>query len=434
MDSMAAPTATIVGAPTVCAATVRCRSPDCRYLAARSSDTCCRACAARVGHHDDSCLREQGRAEGFSNDSYVADADIAKILQAQQDLELAAALQQQEAQFAQQEQVAAMLQQREQHEASMEAGENARYLALVEDLRLQSDYPGLWDPVWGQLTVDGEVAGTNKQLFWFWCPCVAIGCGSSGPSRDEVCRAWKRFLLSWSSFLALVQLVMLVVAIAMVQDDSTDSFMGLPATVLDRIGAKNAARILRYGEWWRLLSPLILHVGWVHLIGNLLVQLRTGVMLEALWGHKQWLLIYVWTGAFASLTSCVLSPDDLAVGSSGALCGLIGAWLTFILITWNQTLPRDRQQRNSETFAIGSSIIFIVALSWMPMIDFASHIGGLVAGGFIAMMLFAGRLQSTVWRIGVLAAGVAGSLGLAALMLWLFVYRTELDETLLYVH
>merc|ERR1719361_2995435 len=65
---------------------------------------------------------------------------------------------------------------------------------------------------------------------------------------------------------------------------------------LDRMGAKNTAKILRRNEWWRLLTPMILHAGWIHLISNLLLQLRTGLVLEVLWGSVAYIFIYVMSG------------------------------------------------------------------------------------------------------------------------------------------
>merc|ERR1719499_2376213 len=115
---------------------------------------------------------------------------------------------------------------------------------------------------------------------------------------------------------------------------------------LDVLGAKNVARIMVLNEWWRLVTPMLLHTGVFHLLGNLLVQLRTGSQLEYLWGHASWLFIYIVSGVYATLCSCVMLPGGLSVGSSGALCGLIGAWFAFTLITWYQTSPVDVDERD----------------------------------------------------------------------------------------
>ncbi|CAK9084818.1 Rhomboid-like protease 3, partial [Durusdinium trenchii] len=95
---------------------------------------------------------------------------------------------------------------------------------------------------------------------------------------------------------------------------------------------------------------------------------------------EAWLLIYFSSGIYANLLSCVLHPAVLGVGSSGCLCGLIGGWLSFLLITWNQTMPNDVKMRNAQTTSILISIVLVVVFSFMPLMDLAAHIGGLIMG------------------------------------------------------
>merc|ERR1711988_237199 len=113
----------------------------------------------------------------------------------------------------------------------------------------------------------------------------------------------------------------------------------------------------------------MLHAGWFHLAGDVLVQFRTALILEILWGSTVYIIIYIGSGAIATLASCVFSPNSLSVGSSGALCGIIGAWPLFIMITWNQTLPRDIKLRNIQFVLVIVSIVILVATSFIPMVD-----------------------------------------------------------------
>jgi len=212
---------------------------------------------------------------------------------------------------------------------------------------------------------------------------------------------------------------------------SSNPMLGPHYHIFDPMGAKNAARIRWNGEWWRLLTPMVLHAGWLHLLGNLSVQLRTGAMLEAVWGHTPWLCIYLASGAFGVLASCIATPDHLGVGSSGALCGLLGAWGSFILITWNQTSPVDVKLRNAQTFSVAMSVVLIIALSFLPLMDFAAHVGGLLMGAATAMVLFAGRLQHQAWSRSTRACGVFLLVAaLSGTLAW-FLTMTKPDEKLL---
>lgn len=331
---------------------------------------------------------------------------------------------------------------------ALEAGDAELALAMqVEEVRAQQLYQQqmhalyrerqnqvarerqLWDPLFGEITL---APSFTKRLFqhmcFACCPCAMVAC--DGPGR----RVWKRFLLSWSFTIAVLQIAALVTAIALsggLVPWNVNPMIGPHYHVFDAIGAKNAARIHWEAEWWRLFTPILLHAGVLHLVGNLTVQLRTGAMLETVFGHTAWLFIYIVSGAYGELASCAVTPNALGVGSSGALCGLLGAWCSFILITWNQTSPVDIKLRNAQTFSVGISVGMIVAISFVPLMDFAAHIGGLVIGAALAMALFAGRLQHHMWRRSTRLCGTVVVVGVIGGTLAWFLTRTQPSKELL---
>jgi len=264
-------------------------------------------------------------------------------------------------------------------------------------------YVESWHPIWGELRCKtGEPVRFKQRLIFHCCPCIFIHLRSSGTTTEQVRRSWRAFFVSWSIFFALVQLTMLLVSVGLhggFAPLSSNAMLGPDSAILDQMGAKNTARILHCQEWWRLVTPQLLHAGWFHYLTNLTVLLSTGVTLEVLWGHVHWMLIYNISGVFGTLVSSAALPDKLMVGASGALCGLIGAWLAFIAITWNQTLPADVKARNSQMCSVLVSILIIIASSNIPLMDAAAHLGGLIMGMALAAILFASRLQHHMWRI-----------------------------------
>merc|ERR1719183_3314788 len=120
-----------------------------------------------------------------------------------------------------------------------------------------------------------------------------IGCGggrrccvknqaSVPPARAR--QAWRKFFVSLSTFISLAQVFFFVVTVVdagRFMPVSANAMWGPHPYFLDRWGAKNTARMLHLGEWWRLLTPSLLHSGVGHLLANLLAQMRLGMSLEA---------------------------------------------------------------------------------------------------------------------------------------------------------
>jgi len=360
----------------------------CGYQAAPGYEACCPSCA--IGEaHDESC----GRILTSSHD-----ADLAMQIQVQE-------WRHQQLQYQQQQ-----------------ARRTAREQQRARDNKM-------WDPLFGEIDVSPSFPKRIIQRTFFgFCPCLLIGCGSAGR------RVWKRYLLSWSVVLGALQLAIMLLAIVLndgVMPLERNPLVGPHYHLFDKLGAKNAARIKYEGEWWRLFTPIMLHAGFLHLVGNLSVQLRTGAMLEYVFGHTEWLLIYTFAGAYGVLAGCVFAPSSLGVGASGGLCGLFSAWFFFILITWNQTSPVDVKLRNAQMLSVGVSVLVIAALSFLPMMDFAAHFGGLFMGAALAMAVFAGRLQHQRWRMATRACGIVLTAALPGFTLAWFMVKTSPPESLL---
>jgi len=96
-------------------------------------------------------------------------------------------------------------------------------------------------------------------------------------------------------------------------------------TVLDDWGAKNTYKMVEDGEWSRLVTPIFLHAGIIHLLGNLAIQLDQCALYEQQWGTPFYAFVYLSTGIVGGLLSLVIKPGVLGVGGSGAIMGVLGA-------------------------------------------------------------------------------------------------------------
>jgi rhomboid protease GluP len=130
------------------------------------------------------------------------------------------------------------------------------------------------------------------------------------------------------------------------------------------------------GEWWRFITPVFLHIGFMHLAMNTLALYFLGMEVERIFGNLRFLVIYLFAGVTGFIASFIFSAN-LSAGASGAIFGCFGALLYFGVI-------------HPKLFfrTMGLNLIVVLGINLMigfsaSGIDNAGHLGGLV-GGFLA--------------------------------------------------
>ena len=102
-----------------------------------------------------------------------------------------------------------------------------------------------------------------------------------------------------------------------------------------------------------------------------------GVFLERLFGHLRFLLIYLLSGIISIIASFYFAPQEISVGASGAIFGLVGAYSIFVLVH-RRAFPRGGIPALLwllVVVALNLSIGFFVS-----NVDNYAHIGGLLSG------------------------------------------------------
>lgn len=166
---------------------------------------------------------------------------------------------------------------------------------------------------------------------------------------------------------------------------------------------------------WRLVAAMFLHGGIIHLAFNMWALWDTGRLAERFYGNLQLALIYAVAGLAGSIASLFFAArTGVSVGASGAIFGVVGCLLAAIF-TKSHKLPAAlvASMRSSMLFFVGYSLFmgFVVGF-----IDNAAHIGGLVAG-FLMGMVLAEKFDESEYRRQVLVrAAVATMLAAFALM------------------
>jgi membrane associated rhomboid family serine protease len=109
-----------------------------------------------------------------------------------------------------------------------------------------------------------------------------------------------------------------------------------------------------------------------------------GPLLEQLYGHIEYLAIYLLCAAGGSVLTILVAPDQAAVGASGAIFGLLG--LAFA-VSRRRHLALPRQTR-AVLGQIGSLLVINLAFTFFfPGISITGHIGGLAVGLLLGWLL-----------------------------------------------
>jgi membrane associated rhomboid family serine protease len=94
---------------------------------------------------------------------------------------------------------------------------------------------------------------------------------------------------------------------------------------------------LANGEWWRLISPILVNShGWMQVTLNLVALAIVGVVAERLWGSGLWIVFYIVGGVAGEVAGLAWKP--IGAGTSVAVCGLLGS-VAVSLLASRGTLP-----------------------------------------------------------------------------------------------
>ena len=168
-------------------------------------------------------------------------------------------------------------------------------------------------------------------------------------------------------------------------------------------------RVAVDGEYWRLLGSAFLHIGLLHLAGNLLSLAIVGPALERVFGWWRFLAIYLVSALGGSVAVYLFgSPFGAVAGASGAIYGLFAATLIVV-----RKLGLD-----ARFMVLAVALNF--AVSFAPGISLLGHLGGFISGGLLTLaMVYAPKASRTSLQI--LAIGV-----LVAIMVSLVLIRTDM--------
>ncbi|KAK9469811.1 hypothetical protein V1512DRAFT_273646 [Lipomyces arxii] len=142
-------------------------------------------------------------------------------------------------------------------------------------------------------------------------------------------------------------------------------------------------------QWWRFITPIFIHAGFVHIIFNMLLQLQVGVPVERQVGSLKFAFIYLMCGVCGFILGGNYAADGVAsTGASGALFGLVAITILDLLFNWKMY---ERPKRTLFWRFIEVLTYFVLGL--LPGLDNFSHIGGFLMGIMLGIALLNGPMK-----------------------------------------
>ena len=183
---------------------------------------------------------------------------------------------------------------------------------------------------------------------------------------------------------------------------------GNPIETAVVIGAYYKTFIVANYEYYRLLTVGFIHIDVFHILINSLALINLGAVIERLYKPWQFITIYLTSIVMGSMFVFVGQGNGVVVGASAGLFGLLGALLVYSIESGMWQQPQIRSQF-IRIFGVN------LLISLMPGVSFLGHLGGLVAGSFLAL-LFSNTKRWVALKRHMSLALVVLVLGLSVLM------------------
>jgi len=121
---------------------------------------------------------------------------------------------------------------------------------------------------------------------------------------------------------------------------------------------------------------MFLHGSLLHITMNMLSLWFVGRVVESWFDKFSYLIIYFASGIIGGLVSIYFHPNTVAIGASGAIFGIFGAMVGFVLVNRNRLA-------SFEEFLKQFGIILLLNLGIgviFDSVDLSAHVGGLIIG------------------------------------------------------
>jgi membrane associated rhomboid family serine protease len=229
----------------------------------------------------------------------------------------------------------------------------ALYIKLFEFAQTQRDKKGRVRP-YGILGLFTNLSDIRGDLMWAQDAAYRRETGQPYVAWADYYEKEQNLLVfPWFSSLILVaSILMMIWAFAendwVLEPMTINPLLGVSPETLLECGGLQGRHMIETKQWWRLLSPIVLHAGLIHLIMNCACIAYLGIAIERNHGHRRAAALFIVSAVGGNMFSALLQPANILVGASGGLFGYMGMCVADIMLNWRLLFLIFEQRRFKE--------------------------------------------------------------------------------------
>jgi membrane associated rhomboid family serine protease len=197
----------------------------------------------------------------------------------------------------------------------------------------------------------------------------------------------------------LTYLIIAVTAVASISAFASPTLQGgfpVPGSLMEQLQLDKLA--IAHGELYRLLSVTLVHANYLHLFFNMYALWYAGQLVERMYGAWLFAAFYVVCGIAGSVGTLIFGDAIWGVGASGAIFGLFGVIL--VATRFHHTILDARSRAISSQIGVLIVLNLVIGFSGLMNVDNFAHIGGLLAGMWLALIFPPGQMPTlaSLWH------------------------------------
>jgi membrane associated rhomboid family serine protease len=191
-----------------------------------------------------------------------------------------------------------------------------------------------------------------------------------------------------TNIIILINVIIFLALIAwtLLSGVGSDFMADIPTDILVAAGAQvNALVGPPYYQVWRIFTAMWIHFNILHIGLNMLSLFFIGTVVEVFYGKWRYIAIYLLSGIVGGIVTYFTMPAlTVAAGASGAIFGVFGALGVFYLVNRRSLGAYGTGAITNWLFWLGLNIVWDFSTPGIGILD---HVGGLVAGIIIGLLL-----------------------------------------------